>query len=59
MSMQNFDEINRDFYNASEDSFDKVPFESILPDLLLKYGVGREVLEIGSGAGALAIFLEG
>lgn len=43
--------INNEFYNESGDSFDKIPFDSILPDLLLKYGVGQEVLEIGSGAG--------
>ncbi|HSW85986.1 MAG TPA: class I SAM-dependent methyltransferase [Rhabdochlamydiaceae bacterium] len=54
---QNIDEVNRDFYNSSGDSFDKFPFETILPDLLMKYHKGDEVLEIGSGAGALAAWL--
>lgn len=49
--------INNEFYNSSGDSFDKIPFESILPDLLMKYGVGTEVLEIGSGGGSLAFWL--
>lgn len=49
--------INNEFYNNSGDSFDKIPFENILPTLLLKYAVGHEILEIGSGAGALASWL--
>ena len=51
------DKINCDFYNNFADSFDKIPFESTLPGLLLKYGIGHKVLEIGSGAGALALWL--
>lgn len=54
---KNIDETNCAFYNSSGDSFDKIPFESILPDLFLKYGTGLEILEIGSGAGALALWL--
>jgi 2-polyprenyl-3-methyl-5-hydroxy-6-metoxy-1,4-benzoquinol methylase len=46
-------------YNESGSSFDKIPFEMVLPGLLLKYGTGQEVLEIGSGAGALAFWLAG
>lgn len=46
--------VNNDFYNDSGDSFDKIPFETLLPDLFLKYLLGHTILEIGSGAGALA-----
>jgi 2-polyprenyl-3-methyl-5-hydroxy-6-metoxy-1,4-benzoquinol methylase len=52
----NLDSINNEFYNEYADSFDKIPFEEKLTDLLLKY-VSKpksQVLEIGSGAGALA-----
>lgn len=49
--------INNTFYNELGDSFDKIPFDSVLPDLLLKYAVGKKILEIGSGAGALASWL--
>ncbi len=49
--------VNDVFYNESRDSFDKIPFDPLLPDLLVKYGIGQEVLEIGSGAGALASWL--
>lgn len=51
------DDINNDFYNTFADSFDKIPFQPMLTDLLLKYQVGNTVLEIGSGAGALASWL--
>ncbi|MBS0627512.1 MAG: hypothetical protein JSS09_04805 [Verrucomicrobia bacterium] len=51
--------INNAFYNESGDSFDKIPFDSLLPNLLLKYGIGQNVLEIGSGVGALASWLAG
>ncbi len=54
---KNIDTINCDFYNNSGDSFDAIPFESILPELLMRYGNGRQILEIGSGPGALAIWL--
>jgi len=54
---QMIDNVNNKFYNESGDSFDKIPFDAILPELLLRYGVGHEVLEIGSGAGALAAWL--
>lgn len=50
-------DINNGFYNASGDSFDKIPFDSILPNLLMKYVVGHEILDIGSGPGALAYWL--
>ncbi|HEV8052377.1 MAG TPA: methyltransferase domain-containing protein [Parachlamydiaceae bacterium] len=54
---QSIEDINNSFYNASGGSFDKIPFEPILTDLLLKYKVGNKILEIGSGAGALASWL--
>lgn len=54
---QNIDEINRDFYDNSSWSLSTIPFEPILPGLLLKYGKGGKVLEIGSGAGGLALWL--
>lgn len=54
---QQIDVINKEFYNKSGNSFDKIPFDNILPDLLLKYINGPEILEIGSWAGALAAWL--
>ena len=55
----NIDQTNCEFYNSSGESFDKIPFETLLPNLLLKYGASGEILEIGSGAGALAVWLTG
>lgn len=55
----NLDKINSDFYNQSGHSFDAIPFEAILPKLLQKYNIGHELLEIGSGPGALAVWLKG
>ena len=54
---QNIDEINREFYDNSGESYNAIPFNAILPDLLLKYNIGHKVLEIGSGPGALAVWL--
>lgn len=56
-SKYSINDINNAFYNASENSFNKIPFDSLLPDLWSKYGVGQEILEIGSGTGALASWL--
>jgi len=54
----NIDEINNEYYNAFGGTFDSIPFKKILPDLLLKYvAAGKDILEIGSGAGALAAWL--
>lgn len=50
-------DVNNEFYNSSGNSFDKIPFDSTLTNLLLKHGGGQEVLEIGSGPGALAYWL--
>jgi 2-polyprenyl-3-methyl-5-hydroxy-6-metoxy-1,4-benzoquinol methylase len=48
--------INNEFYNAYFDKFDKIPFEEILPQWILKYVPlsTPHVLEIGAGSGALA-----
>lgn len=51
------DQVNGDFYNTFGDSFDKIPFDEILPDLVHKYAKGKKILEIGSGSGALAVWL--
>ena len=50
------DALNNDFYNTCGDEFDKIPFGHILPQLLSKYFLNSksQILEIGSGAGALA-----
>jgi len=49
------DAINADFYN--QESFDKIPFDTLITDLLAKYELGNRILEIGSGGGALAYHL--
>jgi 2-polyprenyl-3-methyl-5-hydroxy-6-metoxy-1,4-benzoquinol methylase len=56
----NIDLINDEFYNANADRFDKVPFESILIPLILKYFTkpGCNILEIGSGGGSLALWMK-
>lgn len=55
----NRDLINNEFYNAYADNFDKIPFDETLKPLVLKYlpEAGCDILEIGSGAGALALWL--
>jgi 2-polyprenyl-3-methyl-5-hydroxy-6-metoxy-1,4-benzoquinol methylase len=55
---QNIDEINRDFYDSSGSFFNAIPFSPILPELFLKYGKGGAILEVGSGPGGLAVWLE-
>ncbi len=55
---QNIDEINRDFYDNSGSFFNAIPFSPILPELLVKYGKGDTILEVGSGPGGLAVWLE-
>lgn len=45
------------FYNHYSEFFDHIPFDKILPSLLQKYKIGNKVLEVGSGAGALAEWL--
>jgi 2-polyprenyl-3-methyl-5-hydroxy-6-metoxy-1,4-benzoquinol methylase len=55
---QDIDTINREYYDASGSYFSPIPFDPILPNLLLKYGKGSQVLEIGSGPGGLAVWLK-
>jgi SAM-dependent methyltransferase len=55
---EDIDKINSDFYNQSGSSFDTIPFQPFLPELLLKYLNGHQILEIGSGPGALALWLK-
>ena len=58
-SSQDIDTINREYYDNSGTFFAAVPFDPLLPDLLMKYGKGHQVLEIGSGPGGLALWLKG
>lgn len=53
------DNTNNDFYNTFLDHIDGIPFKEILPPLLLKYlsKPHQKILEIGSGPGALALWL--
>lgn len=55
----NKDLMNNEFYNTYADILDKIPFEDILPPLVLKYlpESSCDILEIGSGSGALALWL--
>lgn len=55
----NVDLTNNEFYNLHANNFDKIPFEDMLPALVLRYipKAGCNILEIGSGAGALALWL--
>lgn len=55
---ENIDTLNSDFYNQNSNAFNAIPFESILPPLLRKYPIGHQLLEIGSGPGALAVWLK-
>jgi 2-polyprenyl-3-methyl-5-hydroxy-6-metoxy-1,4-benzoquinol methylase len=55
--MQDIDQINRDFYDDSGSYFSAIPFDPLLPELFLKYGKGKKILEIGSGPGGLALWL--
>ena len=53
------DAINAEFYHHSGDKFETFPhpFEILLPQLLEKYLKGHTILDIGSGPGALAVWL--
>lgn len=52
------DNYNNDFYNSYADEFDKIPFGETLTEIIPKYlRVPNHILEIGSGAGALAKWL--
>jgi 2-polyprenyl-3-methyl-5-hydroxy-6-metoxy-1,4-benzoquinol methylase len=56
---EDIDKINSDFYNQSGTSFNTIPFDPILTQLLQKYNLGHQLLEIGSGPGSLALWLKG
>jgi 2-polyprenyl-3-methyl-5-hydroxy-6-metoxy-1,4-benzoquinol methylase len=61
MDIVNMDIVNNEFYNAFSYVFDDIPFEDDLLDLFTK-NVPKEkseILEIGSGPGALAFWIEG
>ena len=53
------DLLNSEFYDKYFEVFDKIPFEHILTSLILKYlpKANNDILEIGSGAGALALWM--
>ena len=53
------DAINAEFYHHSGDKFERFPhpFEDLLPILFEKYLKGHTILDIGSGPGALAVWL--
>lgn len=55
----NRDLLNKEFYNAYADSFDKIPFSEALIPLILRHlpASSTHLLEIGSGAGALALWM--
>ena len=55
----NQDLMNNAFYNAYANDFDKIPFADALIPLVSKYLPKSpcDILEIGSGAGALALWL--
>lgn len=55
----NGDLLNSEFYNAYCDEFDKIPFEEILRPIIFNYfsKTNGKILEIGSGPGALAVWM--
>lgn len=54
----NIDQVNNEFYNEYFELFDKIPFEENLTPLILKYlPHAGNILEIGAGTGALALWL--
>lgn len=54
----NIDALNSDYYNNSKSAFDRIPCSRLLLPLLLSYKISGKVLEIGSGPGALALWLK-
>lgn len=54
----NIDLVNNEFYNEHFELFDKIPFEDNLMPLILKYLTNSgHILEIGAGAGTLALWM--
>jgi len=63
MTKADLDTVNNEFYNAYSEHFDKIPFEDVLIPILIKYLPSKvtsqqNVLEIGSGAGLLALWIK-
>ncbi len=57
--MRERDRINQTFYNTHAGDFDKIPFKDVLIPLLQKHlSTSSTILEVGSGAGALASWLQ-
>jgi len=53
-------ELNLGYYGKFADDFEKIPFGSTIQQMLSVHThEGKKVLDIGSGPGALGIFLEG
>jgi 2-polyprenyl-3-methyl-5-hydroxy-6-metoxy-1,4-benzoquinol methylase len=55
----NPDSVNNEFYNSHAAAFDKIPFGDVLTTLISKYVTKprSQILEIGSGPGALALWM--
>ncbi len=54
-------EANNAFYDSFADMFDKIPFDGIITGYFNKYAtsaMGKKVLDIGSGPGALAKWIQ-
>lgn len=54
-------EANNAFYDAFADQFDKIPFDDIITGYFNRYAIsarGKKVLDIGSGPGALAKWMQ-
>lgn len=53
------DLVNKEYYNEYDHLFDRIPFEGVLKELILKFlpESHSQILEIGSAAGALALWL--
>jgi 2-polyprenyl-3-methyl-5-hydroxy-6-metoxy-1,4-benzoquinol methylase len=56
----NIDILNNEYYNTFTNVFDNIPFEDVLLELFSKNvpKAKSEILEIGSGPGALAVWIE-
>lgn len=50
--------LNAQYYNVSGSSFDRIACKPLLTQVFKKHEIQGDVLEIGSGTGALALWLE-